>query len=390
MGVLDLIPLLTLLVSHSLSSPVTFPNVDRDFKQLTTFNNNTVFQSPADYTTPGTLYARSVELSDGSILATWENYSPEPPPVYFPIYKSTDDGQTWSETSQVHDTARGIGLRYQPFLYVLPAKFASFKKGDIFLSGNSIPTNLSSTHIELYASRDAGQTWEFVSHIADGGVAEPTDGLTPIWEPFLLLLDGELICFYSDQRDPAHGQKLVHQTTMDGQTWGPVVDDVAYAEYTARPGMTTVAALPDKSWIMTYEYGGGPVNGDTSGGYSFPVFYKLSTDPRTFGNAVGQPVVASDGTVPFSSPYVVCTKKGVMIVSSGTNTDVFVNHADGKNGIDVNGWVRQATGERISYSRSLNLLESEQERYMLIAGGGSLPPSTQNEVTVGLVDISAW
>lgn len=153
---------------------------------LKTFSDVTIFSPPSDYTVPRTLYARNVQLPNGDLLATWENYSPEPPAVYFPIYRSKDNGQTWSEISRVEDTANGLGLRYQPFLYYLPEQIGSFKRGTLLLAGNSIPTDLSTTQIDLYASHDSGVTWEFVSHIAAGGVALPNNGLTPVWEPFLL------------------------------------------------------------------------------------------------------------------------------------------------------------------------------------------------------------
>ena len=48
-----------------------------------------------------------------------------------------------------------------------------------------IPTDLSETKIDVYASTDAGYTWEFVSSVARGGEALPNNGLTPIWEPFI-------------------------------------------------------------------------------------------------------------------------------------------------------------------------------------------------------------
>jgi hypothetical protein len=49
-----------------------------------------------------------------------------------------------------------------------------------------------------------------------------------------------------------------------------VVDDVAYATYTDRPGMTTVTRLPNGKYMMTYEFGGGPLaSGSTD--YEFPV-----------------------------------------------------------------------------------------------------------------------
>src|SRR3954471_9707644 len=91
-----------------------------------TFSNVTVFTPPSNYTDPRVLYARSVELDGGILLATWENYSPEPPQVYFPIFQSADGGETWEEISRVTDQANGLGLRYQPFMYELPEDFAGY------------------------------------------------------------------------------------------------------------------------------------------------------------------------------------------------------------------------------------------------------------------------
>lgn len=157
-------------------------------------------------------------LTNGSVIATWENCSPEPPNVYFPIYHSTDDGYTWAHLSNATDTQNGWGLRYQSSLYAFPAAIGGYAAGDILLAGNSIPSDLSRTQLELYGSKIGGKSWAFISHIALGGVADPTNGQTPVWEPFLLLLNGQLICYYSDQRDSAHGQKIVHQTTSDLKT----------------------------------------------------------------------------------------------------------------------------------------------------------------------------
>jgi len=154
--------------------------------QYTTFSNRVIFTPASNFTDPRVLYARTVELSDGTLLATWENYSPEPPIVYFPIYESTDHGASWHEISRVRDTVNGWGLRYQPFLFELPQAVGKFPAGTIVLSGNSIPTNLSKTQIDVYVSQDKGRTWEFVSHVAAGGVARPVNSESPVWEPFML------------------------------------------------------------------------------------------------------------------------------------------------------------------------------------------------------------
>lgn len=121
-----------------------------------TFGPVTIFSPPADYNIPRVLYARSVLLDNGDLLATWENYSPEPPLVYFPIYKSSDHGKSWKHISNVTDQVNGWGLRYQPFLYELPQAIGNYSAGTILCAGNSIPTNLSNTQIDIYASTDKG------------------------------------------------------------------------------------------------------------------------------------------------------------------------------------------------------------------------------------------
>jgi hypothetical protein len=347
-----------------------------------TFAQRVIFTPPSTYTDPRVLYARTAQLPNGDLLATWENYSKEPPPVYFPIYRSSDNGYTWKEISRVQDQSYGWGLRYQPFIYVLPEAFAEFPAGTVLLSGSSIPTDLSKTQIDLYASLDQGVTWKFVSHVAAGGEARPNNGLTPVWEPFLMLYKGTLINYYSDQRANAtHGQKMVHQTTGDGRTWGPVIDDVAYPKYTDRPGMPTVAELPNGKFIMAYEYGGGPV----VSGYQFPVYYKVVSDPEKFGPATGVVLKATDGTIPNGSPYIVWSsvggKNGTLIVSCGTRSEIFVN-----TGLGEGPWRKISTQEGTSYTRHLRVLKDQTK--LLIMGAGKLPPSTTNKVTVTVMDIS--
>jgi hypothetical protein len=379
----------TLLASLLATTVTAAPQWGDQHASLTYFNNRTIFQTPSDYNAPGTLYARSIQLSSGSLLATWENYSPEPPQVSFPIFQSDDLGASWQEIAHVEDRVYGYGLRYQPFLYELPRNWAGWQKGTIFLAGSAIPTNLSSTHIELYASEDQGKTWKFVSHIAAGGEAVPDNGLTPVWEPFLMLHGNKLVCYYSDQRDPSYGQKLVHQTTQDGLTWSAVVDDVTMPVYTDRPGMTTVAKMSDGRFVLTFENGGGLVNGQVPPQYTFPVYYKISSDPLNFGAVEAQALVSSDGTVPVSSPYVIFDDKAKrLIVSCGTDNDVFTNDNLG----DAASWKTQYTGERTSYTRNLGIIRDHKGQTALhITGGGLLPPAGQhNQVADGVVDMRHW
>ncbi len=373
--------LIPLLIGAALALPSHSP------KPFSTFNNTVIFAPPASYVlSPQVLYARSVELENGVLLATWENYSPEPPLVWFPIFRSTDGGETWSNYSQVHDLVNGWGNRYQPMLYELPARVGKYPKGTVLLAGNSIPTDLNYTKIDIYASTDKGLHWEWVSLVDSGGAALPDNGVPAIWEPFLMYYQGQIVCYYSDQRDPLHGQKLVHSVSSDLKHWGPVVDDVSYYTYTARPGMTTVTQLPNGKYMMTYEYGGGPRK-DGSTSYSFPVYYRINANPLDFNQTTGIPVYTDTKEQPFGSPYVTWSPvggvDGTIFVSSGGSPDVFVNQALG----NANAWKVFTAGEPTSYSRHLRVLNSNPN-HLLIMGGGILPPTTTNKVTVSVQDIT--
>ncbi|KAK2768186.1 hypothetical protein FQN54_000038 [Arachnomyces sp. PD_36] len=354
---------------------------------IETFSNKIIYTPGDDFTDPGVLYARTALLNDSVLLATWENYSPEPPLVSFPIYRSEDNGQSWEEISRIEDQVNDWGLRYQPQLFELPSPIGDFPAGTILCAGNSIPTDLSQTQIDLYASTDGGYTWEFLSHVVAGGEALPENGLTPVWEPHMLVYKDQLVLYYADQKDPDHGQKMSHQVTSDLLTWEDPVDDVAYDEYTARPGMPSVTLLPNGEYLFAYEYGGGPVGDGGDGGYHFPIFYRLSADPLDFNSSEGLPVTADDGTtIPTSSPYVTWSpvgnaENGTIVLSANSHSDIFVNQALGA----VDAWRRVPTEEDTSYTRHLRILSDP--KYLLIIGAGQLPPSDSNTVHLGVMDL---
>lgn len=148
-------PLLALLASSLLAiSALAHPSPSTRAERL--LDDITIFTPPSTYAIPRTLYARTLLLETGDLLATWENYTPDPELPYFPIFQSKDGGLTWAEISRVTDQVNGWGLRYQPFLYELPRAFAGYAAGTILCAGNSIPANLSATQIDLYASTDSG------------------------------------------------------------------------------------------------------------------------------------------------------------------------------------------------------------------------------------------
>jgi hypothetical protein len=345
-------------------------------RAVETLTDVTIFTPPSTYKNPRTIYARTLFLEENVFLATWQNNSPEPP--YFPIFQSTDGGSTWAEISRVTDQVNGWGLRSQPSLYKLRSAFGGFPAGTILCAGNSIPADFSKTQIDLYASTDQGITWIFVSHIASGGVAAPVNGDTPVWEPFLMLFNNQMIVYYSDQRDPAYGQKLAHQTSIDLLTWATPVNDVAIDVYDDRPGMTTVAHLPNGSYIMTYEFFGAPEA-------SYAVYYRVANDPTKFDSVPGQVLRATDGTIPTSSPYTIWSsaggQNGTLAVSANSDSAVFLNKCLGA----PNAWTRVATPASASYSRNLVALP---DGTLLITGGGAFG-GNNNTVTISSINLNS-
>ena len=183
--------------------------------------------------------------------------------------------------------------------------------------------------------------------------------------------NGTVGVFYSDQRDPLHAQKLVHQESSDLESWGPVVNDVAYKTYTDRPGMTVIAYIPPlKKYIFVYEYPGTPPEfkgGDTwsETGEEYPVYYRLADSPYRFDNDRGYPIIVK-GMQPGSSPYVVWSPvggvNGTIIVSDNNHSDVFTNSFGGR----PDKWEAHKTPQPNAYSRALHVPKNYPDHLMIL------------------------
>ncbi|KAI4632054.1 uncharacterized protein J4E87_001525 [Alternaria ethzedia] len=323
------------------------------------FTNNTIYQTTGN---ESITYPRYTELQDGTIIATASLSGHNP--NYFPIFESKDGGASWEHISDLHDTVNGWGFSAQPALTELTEPMGGYEAGTILGGGNSWSNN--GTRIDLYASTDGARTWEFVSHVAEGGRPNTTNGADPIWEPYFLQYKGELIAYYSDQRDPLHGQKLAHQTSTDLRTWGPVVNDVVYDEYLARPGMTVVAYIPPlDQWILVHEL---PVGNSSSYGQNYPVYYVMADEPTNFRNSVGRPIVVNNSTVPNASPYVVWSPlggpNGTIIVSDADRRQVYTNSAGGA----LDKWEEHMTPAGAVYSRAIQIF-AKRPNHLLVYGG---------------------
>jgi hypothetical protein len=130
-------------------------------------------------------YPRVAELQDGTLLVTTALSGPSPP--YFPVFQSRDGGVSWKWISNITDQVNGWGMGAQPALTELPEPMGGFPAGTVLAAGNSWKFSADGgTHIDLYASTDKALSWKFVSHIAEGGPPNTTNGADPVWEPFLM------------------------------------------------------------------------------------------------------------------------------------------------------------------------------------------------------------
>lgn len=199
--------------------------------------------------------------------------------------------------------------------------------------------------------------------------------------------NGTVGVFYSDERDPAHSQKLAHQESTDLVHWGPVIDDVAYPRWRDRPGMTTIAYVPPlKQYILVHEYPGG----QSWQGENFPVYYRLSSSPWAFNNASGIPI-SVNGRQPGSSPTVVWTPaggpNGTIVVSDANYSDVFMNRHNG----EPDKWTAHATAQPDGYSRALHVMRSNPDRVMIMGAAhwpGADVPGAVRPLSVSVFSVT--
>ncbi|QGQ95130.1 carbohydrate-binding protein [Paenibacillus psychroresistens] len=296
------------------------------------------------YADSGSAYARIICLknsgaNNGTLLCTLELYAYVNEETVWPIYRSSDNGETWQFVTHVRDTQYGFGNKYQPVLYELPQQLGDLPAGTLLLSGVSIPKDGSSTTITVYLSKDCGDSWNYLSTVDQGGPAICDASLgadtTSIWEPFFGLDKWDnLVCYYSDERQKKHGihQALVHRISADGGlTWGEMVNDVALINNNDRPGMITVTKLPNGKYFAAYEVVNRPSMANNLG----PVYCKFSDDGVTWNpDEIGTQLLMDDGAGLGAAPY--CKwfpaggPNGMIIVSAKWSITPDGNKTDGQ------------------------------------------------------------
>jgi hypothetical protein len=377
------------------------------------------------------VYPKSAQLPSGRLVASFEKATVVPETgsadgETLPVYKSDDHGTSWQSLSEVKapaylssdpEYAKYTSNWTNPYLYVLPQAVGKMKKGTLLLASvvsgddhyykehkaadpNWTPSNdgdRKDLAIALYSSTDEGRTWKVVNVIATGGWQGGSAGavgrnvaaanthrqVDPLWEPYLMVHKGRLVCYYSDENDylgfdpvtgvptpdPAngtapdsHGQILVHKT-WDGRDarWSdPVVDIAGLTQDMGggkteigggRPGMTNVVRTSDGRWLLTFEYWGGGTN----------TRYVLADDPLKFyrGSPTGEGVTSlpvDAGSRPLGtngSPVVIRLPDGRLVYNAAGSGNVWVNESGRGDGV----WKEYQTTSRAGYSRNLQYVE---------------------------------
>jgi hypothetical protein len=267
-------------------------------------------------------YPRVTVLPSGNLLASFQQDTStgyNHPVIEF--YKSTNGGTTWTSISNLTDTQRGKGL-WDATPYVTPVALGSLPAGTLLCAVRSAFW-VSTSYIDIYKSTDNGVTWSYLSNVATGlGFG------TNVYEPFLLVdSSGNLVCYYSDERNKAtHSQKLSSQTSTDGGiTWGAQTNVLALTPTNARPGMLRASKMGNGNWLMTYEYVNNP--GPASG-----VYYKTSSDGDNWGavSNAGTEIHGQDGSGPGATPSVIWTSAGstngtLIMICQFATTNNYVN-----------------------------------------------------------------
>jgi hypothetical protein len=314
-------------------------------------------------------YARSAQLPSGKLVATYEdNNQPLNNNMSWPIWSSTNNGASWSRTSSVPDTSpRRWGNWASPFLYVLPQQIGTMPAGTLLMAGMNSPPDKTALALQIYKSNNEGATWSWVSEVTLGGGEWGSPNPTPIWEPYLLVANNRLIVYYSDERDKAnHDQKIVHQTSTNGLTWGPVVEDVAMANRALRPGMPVVTRMANGQYIMVFEM---------VGAAGQPNNYKISSNPESWNAPNGGTTIDNGG-----SPFIITLPDGRLAYNSYGSTDIRINTNNG-----AGAWTPVHTTMPRGYSRVLQYVRGTGRVLILSIEGFWL--GTRNSAYYGDVDL---
>ena len=320
------------------------------------------------------------------------------------VMMSPDKGKSWECIARPKEVLRPeLGhVGSMAHIYELPVELGEMPAGTLLYSYNSVnygtmeDRKSGNSILAVWRSFDCGYTWEeYVIIDEAGGIREG------VWEPFMYYCeeDGYLYCFYSDDSDPNHDQKISYKRSKDGVNWegegGKIgsgtgmdvepVDIVAVDKFDYRPGMVALTKMGNGEYFMAYEQ-----FGDWSG---CPIFYRTTKNLADWGekNDEGTRITDEEGSIMMSAPAAIWTKQGgecgTLIVASKISSnkgfmmvsfdygntwekveDPLASVATEQNnrriGYSAGFWI-SSDGESIYYTNSTNALVDSESRQMV-------------------------
>lgn len=153
-------------------------------------------------------------------------------------------------------------------------------------------------------------------------------------------------------------------------SWGPVVNDVAYANYTQRPGMITMAQIGNGKWMTSYEVGLWTSPSGDNNTAPYAVHYKIADSPLEFGNVGDTLLQTNTGGISNAGPYTIWTPAGgphgTIVVSDSGFDQLYLNTMNGEPGY----WQNVTSGHGVGYSRNLRVMPGNGGKTVLVMNGG--------------------
>jgi hypothetical protein len=236
-------------------------------------------------------WGRMIALPNGNWLAVSTAY-PSGTNSFLSLLVSSNACRNWTAVAQVKEPGRTLD---NGELVQLPG-------GYLLLTMRSLLDNGTSFRLPVYVSRDQGRTWTYLSNIDSSG------GPGGLWEPdFLVLSNGTLAVFYSNETHPGYSQIVSERVSADGGTnWaGEIWVSAQLGGGNLRPGMPQITPLANGSYLLVNEV----VNLGNA-----DVYYKISADGVTWDNSQGIHIPCQH-----AGPFVTASPDGQVFVTSCQN-----------------------------------------------------------------------